>query len=291
MASPTSLDPASPGHQLRRRDRVRLRARRRAAPTTVARQPPAGSAAAWSTSFRFSACPADSATATTSPRAGFWAIRFAIIWPTRLQQFKAAGKLILGICNGFQILLKSGVLLPLDARTVAPATLAWNDSGKFEDRWVPLYAAGTSRCFSPGIESMYLPVAHAEGKFVPRDARGLRRVGAQRPARAPLRPASPGRSRRRRDGRDRVSRQSQRLAGRRRRSVRRDRPRLRVDAASRTAHRSHATSALDARAACPRRATGCASFKTRSAIFADARMSCQRRRRIPTTGNMASAPP
>jgi phosphoribosylformylglycinamidine synthase len=84
------------------------------------------------------------------------------------EQFKAAGKLILGICNGFQILLKSGVLLPLDRDFSAPATLARNDSGKFEDRWVPLHTAGTKSIFFAGIDSLYLPVAHAEGKFVPR---------------------------------------------------------------------------------------------------------------------------
>ncbi len=87
-----------------------------------------------------------------------------------LEQFKAAGKLILGICNGFQILIKSGVLLPLDQDSAAPATLARNDSGKFEDRWVHLHTGGVKSIFFAGIDSLYLPVAHAEGKFVPRSA-------------------------------------------------------------------------------------------------------------------------
>jgi phosphoribosylformylglycinamidine synthase subunit PurQ / glutaminase len=86
-----------------------------------------------------------------------------------LHEFHAAGKLILGICNGFQILIKSGVLLPLDAHFSSPATLTWNESGKFEDRWVPLVTAGSKSVFFEGIEQMYLPVAHAEGKFVPRN--------------------------------------------------------------------------------------------------------------------------
>jgi phosphoribosylformylglycinamidine synthase len=90
----------------------------------------------------------------------------------RLRDFHAAGKLILGICNGFQILLKSGLLLPLAADMSAPATLAWNASGRFEDRWVPLVTGGDSVFFA-GIDTLYLPVAHAEGKFVPRDARVL----------------------------------------------------------------------------------------------------------------------
>jgi phosphoribosylformylglycinamidine synthase subunit PurQ / glutaminase len=86
-----------------------------------------------------------------------------------MQEFKAAGKLILGICNGFQILIKSGLLLEDDAERGPAATLAWNASGKFEDRWVRLTAASRKSVFLSGIDSMYLPVAHAEGKFVVRD--------------------------------------------------------------------------------------------------------------------------
>src|SRR5437870_11738191 len=51
-----------------------------------------------------------------------------------LQEFRAAGKLILGICNGFQILIKSGILLSVDPRRGAAATLTWNESGRVEDR-------------------------------------------------------------------------------------------------------------------------------------------------------------
>ena len=87
-----------------------------------------------------------------------------------LAEFKAAGKLILGICNGFQILIKSGVLLPDSAADGPAATLTWNESGKFEDRWVELAVASSKSPFFAGIERMYLPVAHAEGKFVARDA-------------------------------------------------------------------------------------------------------------------------
>ncbi|HVX11707.1 MAG TPA: phosphoribosylformylglycinamidine synthase I [Pirellulales bacterium] len=90
-----------------------------------------------------------------------------------LHQFKAAGKLVLGICNGFQILVKSGILLDDDAAGHPAATLTNNDSGKFEDRWVHLRTASNKCVFFSGIESMYLPVAHAEGKFVPCDAAKL----------------------------------------------------------------------------------------------------------------------
>jgi phosphoribosylformylglycinamidine synthase len=86
-----------------------------------------------------------------------------------LAEFKAAEKLILGICNGFQVLLKSGILLEPEPGAGAVATLTWNDSGRYEDRWVKLGVDGTASVFLGGIESMYLPIAHAEGKFVPRD--------------------------------------------------------------------------------------------------------------------------
>jgi len=89
-----------------------------------------------------------------------------------LNEFIAAGKLVLGICNGFQVMLKSGLLpraqvQPGEAHR--EATLAWNDSGKFEDRWVHLQACSGQCVFLPAGERIALPIAHGEGKFVPRD--------------------------------------------------------------------------------------------------------------------------
>ena len=95
-----------------------------------------------------------------------------------LHEFKAAGKLILGVCNGFQILIKSGVLLPDQAHEPI-ATLTLNDSGKFEDRWVQLRTSGERCVFLKGVDEMYLPIAHAEGKFVARDAATLARLEEQ----------------------------------------------------------------------------------------------------------------
>ena len=94
-----------------------------------------------------------------------------------LHEFKAAGKLIIGICNGFQILIKSGVLLP-DRADEPIATLTLNASGKFEDRWVNLRVVSPKCVFLQGIEEMYLPVAHAEGRFVSRDATTLEKLDA-----------------------------------------------------------------------------------------------------------------
>ena len=76
-----------------------------------------------------------------------------------LAEFKAASKLILGVCNVFQVLIKSGVLLPEDGSGGPLATFTWNDSGKFEDRWVHLSVASENCVFLRGVESLYLPVA------------------------------------------------------------------------------------------------------------------------------------
>jgi phosphoribosylformylglycinamidine synthase I len=95
-----------------------------------------------------------------------------------VQTFKDAGKLILGICNGFQILIRCGAILPPDAEAGPPATLTWNDSGRFEDRWVEVGTDGEKCVFLKGIRRMYLPVAHAEGKFVTRDRAVLDRLDA-----------------------------------------------------------------------------------------------------------------
>jgi len=87
-----------------------------------------------------------------------------------IQKFIDDGKLVLGICNGFQVLVKTGIL-PGDNSTKhqEEVTITYNDSGKFEDRWVYL-APQTDKCIfiEPGRQ-IYLPVAHAEGKVVTKD--------------------------------------------------------------------------------------------------------------------------
>lgn len=89
-----------------------------------------------------------------------------------LNAFLAAGRLMLGICNGFQVMIKSG-LLPWG--NVAPGkahrdvTLGWNDSGRFEDRWIHLRCDSAKCVFVPRGQVIALPVAHGEGKFIPRD--------------------------------------------------------------------------------------------------------------------------
>ena len=87
----------------------------------------------------------------------------------QLQRFIAAGKLVMGVCNGFQLMVKMGLLPALagNYRTQS-ATLTFNDSGHFEDRWCELVVDPDSPCvFTRGLERLYFPVRHGEGKFVP----------------------------------------------------------------------------------------------------------------------------
>lgn len=85
-----------------------------------------------------------------------------------LRRFRDAEKLILGVCNGFQVLLKAGLLLPPDDDGPL-ATLAANAHGRFEDRWIYLQPE-PGRCpFLTGCERLHLPIAHGEGNFVCRE--------------------------------------------------------------------------------------------------------------------------
>jgi len=86
--------------------------------------------------------------------------------------FLREGKLILGICNGFQVLARAGILPgsedgePDFRQTVS---LTYNDSAKFEDRWTHLRCRASS-VWTEGLDGiLYVPVAHAEGKFVVSD--------------------------------------------------------------------------------------------------------------------------
>jgi len=84
-----------------------------------------------------------------------------------IARFIEAGGLILGICNGFQVLVKAGILPEPSSDGSPRLTLTNNDSGKFECRWVHLAVNKEISCvFTKGIESMYLPVAHGEGKVI-----------------------------------------------------------------------------------------------------------------------------
>ena len=82
-----------------------------------------------------------------------------------LEKFLDEGKLILGICNGFQILVSLG-LLPGFNRWQQEAELLQNDCGNFQDRWIKLVINKSCKnAFLSGLEYMELPIRHGEGKF------------------------------------------------------------------------------------------------------------------------------
>jgi len=84
------------------------------------------------------------------------------------EQFIDEGKPIIGICNGFQVLVKTE-LLPgeIAGQTGQTCTLTNNDSGRFVDRWVGLRAVSRKCIWTQGLDELELPIAHGEGKFVP----------------------------------------------------------------------------------------------------------------------------
>jgi phosphoribosylformylglycinamidine synthase len=109
-----------------------------------------------------------------------WASDLRWLFQDELARFIEAGKPVLGICNGFQALVKSG-WLPGPPSDGAQATLTRNESSRFECRWVWLEPDPESLCvFTQGLtERIYCPVAHGEGRFVPRGEAELEAMQAE----------------------------------------------------------------------------------------------------------------
>ena len=105
-------------------------------------------------------------------------LRYKLAEP--LERFLEAGKLILGICNGFQALVKAGLLPRGEIGAPQVATLTRNDSGRFEARWVHLGLEPNAHCaFTREMpEVVEFPVAHGEGKFVMAESGGVDRLAA-----------------------------------------------------------------------------------------------------------------
>lgn len=89
-----------------------------------------------------------------------------------VRAFIESGRPVLGVCNGFQVLVKTDLLPGAILRhTGQTATLAHNDCGRFIDRWVRLGAPKSKCIWTEGLQPpvIELPIAHGEGKFIPRD--------------------------------------------------------------------------------------------------------------------------
>ena len=102
-----------------------------------------------------------------------------------IRQFLTADKLVLGICNGFQTILKAGLLM---RRGVADAsesglesdiTLTWNSNGRYTDRWVRLKVTSHNSAFLRGIDEFDVPIAHAEGRIAVRSPELLEQLRNQ----------------------------------------------------------------------------------------------------------------
>ena len=104
-------------------------------------------------------------------------IRFAL--REQLQKFVTEGKPIIGICNGFQALVKTGLLpgpeqASLEPDLVQRASLTLNNTGRYEDRWVTLEFDPQSPCiWTKNIQRIECPVRHGEGRFVMPSGEGL----------------------------------------------------------------------------------------------------------------------
>ena len=86
----------------------------------------------------------------------------------QLQRFVESGKLVIGICNGFQVLIKSGLLPGFDTiDSEQLATLTLNDSARFQCEWVGMATEKSAASWLEGIPPVFdLPIAHGEGKFI-----------------------------------------------------------------------------------------------------------------------------
>lgn len=114
------------------------------------------------------------------------ALDLHVFFQDELQRFVESGKRVLGICNGFQTLVRAGLLPeiptdPSDERESRTVTLTDNASGHFECRWVHLAVASDAKAgFLAGVDELiFCPVAHGEGNFQVADDAALQRLAEQ----------------------------------------------------------------------------------------------------------------
>jgi phosphoribosylformylglycinamidine synthase len=94
-----------------------------------------------------------------------------------LLEFVNAGKLVIGICNGFQVMVKMGILPLFENEFKQEVTLTHNNSDRFENRWVKLKINSDSPCiWLKDMDSLEVPIRHGEGKFIPQSDAVLERL-------------------------------------------------------------------------------------------------------------------
>ena len=109
-----------------------------------------------------------------------FANKFSLRMNRDIADFIARGNLVLGICNGFQVLVKAGILPGFENNyNKQLTTLTFNNSGRFQDEWVRLNTVKKNNCvFAEGIESIACPINHGEGKFIPESRDVLKKLYA-----------------------------------------------------------------------------------------------------------------
>ncbi|MGC1878530.1 MAG: phosphoribosylformylglycinamidine synthase subunit PurQ [Rhabdochlamydiaceae bacterium] len=95
-----------------------------------------------------------------------------------LDDFVKRGNCILGVCNGFQLLVKLGILPGFQKKQ--EVSLSRNERYQFESRWVHLHITPSRSIFTEGLKELYLPVRHAEGNFVVKEGGMIDRLVANR---------------------------------------------------------------------------------------------------------------
>lgn len=97
-----------------------------------------------------------------------WALELKEYFSTQVSRFIQSGKPVIGICNGFQALVKSGILPDPAQKPGRPlATLTFNAEGHFECRWVTLRPQSQTCVWTRGLtQPVICPVAHGEGNFL-----------------------------------------------------------------------------------------------------------------------------
>ncbi|MCE9532135.1 MAG: phosphoribosylformylglycinamidine synthase I [Planctomycetes bacterium] len=106
------------------------------------------------------------------------AVQLAHFLGDELREFRDREKLILGVCNGFQTLIKAGLIMPPDDEGPL-VTLSYNTHG-YQDRWLYIKAKSDRCPFLKNVTVMHVPMAHGEGNFVCRKEwilRGLEEAG------------------------------------------------------------------------------------------------------------------
>ena len=94
-----------------------------------------------------------------------WANRIRNNLAEEVSRFVEQDRLVLGVCNGFQVMLNLGILPRLDGKMVPRAAVTHNDSARYLDRWVDLDLSGKSP-WVKGIRRISMPIAHGEGRFM-----------------------------------------------------------------------------------------------------------------------------